>query len=164
MKQLPNILTVCRILLSVALVFVPLFGLWFFVIYIAAGLTDIADGMLARRLGAESKSGALLDSFADVVFLTICAIRILPVLSVDTWLWIWMSVIVLIKIVSLISALIYRHRIVMLHTSAWKICGGLLFLLPLTIEILPFEIYSSIICCIATFAAVQEGYLIRQSK
>lgn len=103
MKQLPNILTGCRILFSVALIFVPLFGLWFFVLYIAAGLTDIADGIAARHLDAESRFGALFDSFADVFFLIICTIRILPVLSIDRWLWIWMLIIVLIKIVSMIS-------------------------------------------------------------
>ena len=110
MKQLPNILTGCRILFSVALIFVPLFGLWFFVLYIAAGLTDIADGIAARHLDAESRFGALFDSFADVFFLIICTIRILPVLSIDTWLWIWMLIIVLIKIVSMISALVYKHN------------------------------------------------------
>lgn len=164
MKQLPNILTGCRILFSVALIFVPLFGLWFFVLYIAAGLTDIADGIAARHLDAESRFGALFDSFADVFFLIICTIRILPVLSIDRWLWIWMLIIVLIKIVSMISALVYKHSLVMLHTPAWKICGGMLFLLPLTINIIPFEIYSSIICCLATFAAIQEGHMIRQNK
>ena len=145
MKQLPNILTGCRILFSVALIFVPLFGLWFFVLYIAA-----------RHLDAESRFGALFDSFADVFFLIICTIRILPVLSIDRWLWIWMLIIVLIKIVSMISALVYKHSLVMLHTPAWKICGGLLFLFPLTINLIPFETYSSIICCLATFAAIQE--------
>ena len=64
----------------------------------------------------------------------------------------------------MISALVYKHSLVMLHTPAWKICGGLLFLLPLTRNIIPFEIYSSIICCLATFAAIQEGHMIRQNK
>ena len=33
------------------------------------------DGYLARKLHAESKSGAVLDSVADICFVACCAIR-----------------------------------------------------------------------------------------
>ena len=48
----------------------------------------MVDGYLARRLHAESKTGAVLDSVADIGFVVCCAIRLLPVLQIPTWLWI----------------------------------------------------------------------------
>ncbi|MHB8509382.1 MAG: CDP-alcohol phosphatidyltransferase family protein [Candidatus Dormibacteria bacterium] len=50
---------------------------------IAGGLTDLADGAVARRLGQESRLGRLLDPFMDAVFFSSAAIalarwRLLP--------------------------------------------------------------------------------------
>lgn len=70
MSSLPNALTVARIAL------VPLFcaafflpgeaGRWIvFVLFCLAGATDALDGMIARKLGAESSFGRMLDPIAD---------------------------------------------------------------------------------------------------
>jgi CDP-diacylglycerol--glycerol-3-phosphate 3-phosphatidyltransferase len=70
MSSLPNALTVARIAL------VPLFcaafflpgeaGRWIvFVLFCLAGATDALDGLIARRLGAESSFGRMLDPIAD---------------------------------------------------------------------------------------------------
>ena len=37
------------------------------------------DGYLARKLHAESKTGAVLDSVADICFVVCCAIQLIPV-------------------------------------------------------------------------------------
>lgn len=65
-----NRLTVAR------LVFLPvlLYMLWLrewtagLAVYVVLGLTDVADGMVARRLGEESKLGFVLDPFVDILF------------------------------------------------------------------------------------------------
>ena len=45
-----------------------------------------------------------------------------------------------------------------------KVTGVLLFIVPLTLSIVPL-IYTGIpICSVATFAAVQEGHFIRTGK
>ncbi|MCR4837632.1 MAG: hypothetical protein K5897_01695 [Eubacterium sp.] len=45
-----------------------------------------------------------------------------------------------------------------------KVTGGLLFILPLILSIIPI-IYTGItICSVATFAAIQEGHFIRTGK
>ncbi|HMI97142.1 MAG TPA: CDP-diacylglycerol--glycerol-3-phosphate 3-phosphatidyltransferase [Micropepsaceae bacterium] len=70
MSSLPNSLTISRIAL------VPLFaaafflpgdtGRWIvFVLFCLAGLTDAVDGMIARKLKAESSLGRMLDPIAD---------------------------------------------------------------------------------------------------
>ena len=48
-----------------------------------------------------------------------------------------------------------------LHTVMNKLTGLLLFLLPLTLHVIELEYSAVLICAVATFAAVQEGHLIR---
>ena len=43
-------------------------GVVFWIIYALCGLSDIADGWLARKLKYVTKTGALLDSVADICF------------------------------------------------------------------------------------------------
>lgn len=71
MKYLPNMLTVSRIVIAVLLVVDARDGNasgYFFPLFLYAGLTDFLDGVVARRLKAESSLGCLLDGYADVVF------------------------------------------------------------------------------------------------
>ena len=117
------------------------------------------DGWLARKLQAESKTGSVLDSIADLSFLACCAIQLLPpTMSIPSWLWIWAGIIVIIKIVNQISSLIIIKRLCFPHTIANKLTGFLLFLTVPTISWLIIPI--AIVAIIATFAAIQEGYLL----
>ena len=120
------------------------------------------DGYLARKLHAESKTGAVLDSVADICFIACCAIRIIPVSHIPTWLWIRAGVIVVIKIVNQVSALIVYKRLCFPHTKANKLTGLLLFLSVPTVfgSIVPIAIVAGV----ATFAAVQEGHFIRTGR
>lgn len=122
----------------------------------------MADGYLARRLHAESKAGAVWDSVADFCFVACCAIKLLPVLQIPTWLWIWAGVIALIKLVNQISALVFCKRFCFPHTLANKLTGLLLFLsVPMTFwSIFPIALVAGL----ATFAAIQEGHFIRTRK
>ena len=119
----------------------------------------MVDGYLARRLHAESKTGAVMDSVADIGLVACCAIRLLPVLPIPTWLWIWAGSIVLIKIINQISALVVHKRLCFPHTKANKLTGLLLFMaVPMAFwSIVPIAIVAGV----ATFAAVQEGHFIR---
>ena len=50
----------------------------FWLIYGFCGISDIADGWLARKLKCVTKTGALLDSVADICFVACCAWKLLP--------------------------------------------------------------------------------------
>ena len=45
-----------------------------------------------------------------------------------------------------------------------KVTGVLLFIVPLTLSIVPLIYMGIPICSVATFAAVQEGHFIRNGK
>ena len=80
MKRLPNDISAFRIAGSIGLLFCDVSGLPFWVLYALCGISDMVDGWLARKLHAETKAGAILDSVSDIVFVACCAIRLLPVL------------------------------------------------------------------------------------
>ena len=151
-----------RIAGSNGLLFCDVTGWPFWVLYALCGISDMVDGLLARKLHAETKVGAVFDSVADIVFVACCAIRLLPVLEIPVWLWIWAGVIVLIKIVNQVSALVVYKRFCFPHTLANKQTGLLLFLtIPAVFRsVIPL----AIVAAIATFAAVQEGHFIRTGK
>ena len=159
MKHLPNILSSLRIVGAVALLLSDVSSILFGVLYIVCGISDIADGWLARKLKCVTRTGALLDSLADICFVACCAWKLLPILELPQWLWLWAGVIVAIKIVNQFSALVMYGRCCFPHTTANKWSGFLLFIaVPMTFwSIIPITIVASV----ATFAAIHENYFIR---
>lgn len=73
------VFTGARFLCSIALLFCPALSPSFFVLYLAAGLTDIIDGAVARSTNTVSAFGARLDSLADIMFVSVCIWKLLPV-------------------------------------------------------------------------------------
>ena len=124
----------------------------------------MTDGTVARKTNTVSKFGERLDSSADMLFVLVCFIKLIPVLDIPLWLYIWISVIVLIRIVNIISGFVIQKRFVILHTVLNKLTGALLFLLPLTLQLVDLPYSAAIVCFIATFSAVQEGHYIRSGK
>ena len=81
-KYIANIVTGSRIIFSLPLVFIPLSSVWFYILYLFCGFTDMIDGAIARKTGAVSKFGARLDTASDFVFMCVCSIKILPLLHI----------------------------------------------------------------------------------
>ena len=162
MNRIPNIISALRIPGAILLLLFYPTGAAFWVIYGLCGISDMLDGHLARKLHAESKTGAVLDSVADICFVASCAIRLIPVVQIPTWLWIWAGVIVAVKIVNQVSALIVCERFCFPHTKANKLTGLLLFLSVPTVfwSIVPIASVAGV----ASFAAVQEGHFIRTGR
>lgn len=162
MNQLPNIISVSRAIAAIGLLFSPVFSVQFWVLYGWCGVSDMIDGPLARKLGAESRTGAVIDSISDLVFVVAAAIRVLPVLDIPVWLWIWIAAIALTRIGNILLGYFRQHRIVMLHTMANKLTGLLLFLLPAAILTSGTSLFIAAVCAVATFASVQEGIKIQK--
>lgn len=160
-KRIANILTSCRILGSVLLLFFPAFSLGFYIIYFFCGFSDMLDGTIARKTNTVSSFGSKLDTAADFVFMAVCAVKLLPKMNIPVWLWIWIAVIAIVKFTNIIWGFIRRKKLVDYHTFLNKTTGLLLFFLPLTLQFI-VPIYSfAVVCTIATIAAIQEGYLYR---
>ena len=161
MTPLPNIITLLRIAGSLGLLLCDVTGAVFWIIYALCGISDIADGWLARKLKCVTKTGAFLDSLADICFVASCAWKLLPILQLPQWLWLWAGVIVAIKVVNQILALVMYGCFQFPHTTANKATGFLLFIaVPMAFRsIIPI----AIVATVATFAAIHEGHYIRRN-
>ena len=159
-----NIITCTRIVLSVALLLCPVLSPLFFALYISAGITDMTDGAVARKTGTVSEKGSRLDTIADTVFTAACLIKLLPVLDVPGWLYIWILIIAMIKLFNIVIGYIRQNGFVAVHSFINKAAGVLLFVFPLTLSFIAVRYSASAVCAFATVAAVYEGYLIRSGK
>ncbi|MBR3438714.1 MAG: CDP-alcohol phosphatidyltransferase family protein [Clostridia bacterium] len=156
-----NIITCVRIICGIALLFCPVFSPAFYALYVTAGVSDMLDGAVARKTGSVSEFGSKLDTAADFVMVVVCLIKLIPAVRFPRWLIIWIIVIAVIKAVNLISGYIMRKEIVVLHTVMNKVTGILLFALPLTLAFIDLKYSGAAVSAVATFAAIQEGHLIR---
>lgn len=159
-----NSITGIRILCSISILFCPVFSVAFYALYIAAGFTDIADGWVARRTNTVSEFGSKLDTIADFIFVVVCLFKLIPVLDVPIWLYVWIGIIALIKVINIVSGYVVQRQFVAIHSVMNKVTGVLLFVLPLTISFIDAKYSTAVVCIIATFAAVQEGHFIRTKK
>jgi CDP-diacylglycerol--glycerol-3-phosphate 3-phosphatidyltransferase len=91
MWNLPNSLTVFRMLLVPLLVAVLLTRFsgsefWGLGIFLLAALTDFVDGFLARRLGAVTVVGTLLDPIADKLLMSAAFISLVELGLAPAWM------------------------------------------------------------------------------
>ena len=164
MKHIANILTSCRIFGSILLLFFPAFSVDFYITYLLCGVSDMIDGTIARKTNSASKFGSQLDTIADFVFVVVSLIKMLPAIHIPGWLWIWSGVIAIIKVTNIIWGYITKKQFISMHTIMNKVTGLLLFLLPLTIPFGEWNYIAAVVCFIATFSAIQEGYYSRKGR
>lgn len=156
-----NYITASRMLFALLLLFFSAHSVWFLVLYLLCGLTDMIDGIVARKTDSVTAFGAKLDTVADFVFLLTACVKLLPIMKIPAWIWFWIGVITVIKLCSEILGFLLRGRLAVEHTIMNKLTGGLLFLHPLTLSHIELQYSGAFVCVFATIAAVQEGCYIR---
>ena len=163
-KHIANIITGSRIVFSLPLLFISLSSAWFYALYLLCGVTDMIDGTIARKTGAVSGFGARLDTVSDFVFMLVCAVKILPILHIPAWLWVWTLLIALTKILNIALVFIAKKKLISIHSAFNKITGLALFLLPLSLTFIDPTYSVLAICVLATVAVVQEVYLAKKER
>ena len=119
------------------------------------------DGTIVRKTGTVSEFGSKFDSIADIMFVTVCLIKLITVLKIEIWLYIWIVLFTVIKAVNIMYGMKKYKRIVFVHSILNKIIGFLTFVLTLTFGFVEFRYKATVVCTIATIATIQEGYFIR---
>ena len=100
-----NQLTILRMLLIPAFVIQLLYGYrgWALLTFLAAGLTDLLDGLIARTTGQKTTLGAWLDPMADKLLLvTMFVMLTLPNIGSANRLPIWFTVLVISRDVAIV--------------------------------------------------------------
>ena len=83
LRHLPNTLSASRILLAAVFPFVD--ARWQPLVIVIAAVTDVADGLIARRFDLTSWAGGLLDGIGDKLFTF--AVLVTFAMGGDIWLW-----------------------------------------------------------------------------
>lgn len=89
--NLPNTISLIRIGVIPILFFLllspgPLMSLVIAVLFIAAALTDLMDGYVARRYHIETTMGKFLDPIADKLIVNTAMIMLIPIGRIPTWI------------------------------------------------------------------------------
>lgn len=128
----------------------------FLITYSLCGFTDIADGYLARRWNLASNVGAMLDSVADIIFLSITLISIFRSISVNHRVVVWILIIACIKGLSLLVGLLRYGTFISLHTYFNKFTGFFIFIYPFLYHYINANILAYGICFVASVSAIEE--------
>ena len=88
LRSLPNMLSALRLLAAPLAVWAILthHDSAALAIFAGAGLSDVADGFVARRWGLTSRFGAMLDPVADKLLMLSCFVALLTVGAAPLWL------------------------------------------------------------------------------
>ena len=93
-----NQLTILRIMLVPVFVLLVVYNYlgWALIVFLAAGVTDALDGLIARRAGQRTTLGAWLDPMADKLLLvTTFIVLTLPGLPLTNHIPLWLTVFVI---------------------------------------------------------------------
>lgn len=153
-----NIITGMRIVCSIALLFCPVLSGCFYTLYVAAGVTDMIDGTVARKTNTVSEFGSKLDTVADFIFVMVCLFKLIPIFKLSPWIYAWIGMIALIKLINVVFGVAKQKKLVAVHSIMNKVTGFLLFLLPLCLSWIDLNYSAVVLCAVATIAALQEGF------
>jgi phosphatidylglycerophosphate synthase len=158
MKHLPNILSVSRILFSFLLIFLINTQVWFIFCYLVCGVSDVADGYLARRFNATSKLGSFLDSLSDLVFWVIILYLAITFIQFQTYMIVVMILVCCIRIINIIYTKYKFNSWSIMHTILNKLTGILVyFFLPVCFVVGYVPIWIAVfIFTIAIISAIEE--------
>lgn len=170
MKNLPNLITILRIL-SIPLFIILLVydhNLYALGVFIVAGLSDALDGFIARTWNLKSRLGTYLDPIADKLlllsaFLTLTFLKMVPI---------WITIIIIGRDILLaITGLILLNFI---DIHSYQIRPSILGKSTTVLQILTILLvlmgkrdpFFSIILWAAAFATVASGlhYVYRESR
>lgn len=156
MSYIPNILSILRILGTLALFVIAPWSPLFLTLYTLTGITDILDGYIARKYHLETLLGARLDSFADVIFFLTLTYFIWNSHTLNPFHIGLIIFTLLVRVSSQVIALYRFKRTNFIHTYANKIAGLLFFILPFIMILGWLPLMSFFIFDFAIYASIEE--------
>ncbi len=159
--NLPNALTVLRILLVPVFIWVYLLGTtnakwWALAIFIAAAFTDQLDGHLARKWNLITDFGRLADPLADKA-LTLSAFFLISIGTGSPWMWTFTILVTIREVGITILREILRGRGTVVAASSGGKLKTVLQILMITLMLVP---WSSFIQNAAVLSALNWVFVI----
>jgi len=160
---IPNIITSCRIFLSLGLLLIDFRSVLFILVYLICGLTDLLDGYIARRIGSETLLGAKLDSIADLFMSGMIIITVMKQNQITMLIFAGIIIVFILRIGNAVFSKIKFRKISLIHTIANKLTGLFFFFCPLVYTFWGNNLLI-ITGILAFLAAIEEFLIILTSK
>jgi cardiolipin synthase len=111
--NVPNLLTVLRILLIPVFIICLLYERLFLalVVFVGAGITDGLDGMIARLFHQRTPTGEYLDPIADKLLLTSAFIALAVLKMIPSWLTVIVIARDVIIVLGILILLLTSHKV-----------------------------------------------------
>ena len=135
LKYVPNTLTIIRLLLIPIIVFYIFSGNYIlaFVFFTISGITDIADGFIARKFNLISNFGKLMDPLADKLT-QICTLTSLVICDIIP---LWILVIVLLKeFIMIVGASFLYGKDVVVYSKWYGKLATVLFYIAIVVSLI----------------------------
>jgi CDP-diacylglycerol--glycerol-3-phosphate 3-phosphatidyltransferase len=160
-KHAANILTGLRIALTLM---IPAFlndRTLCVVLFATAGLTDVLDGVVARRTGTSSRLGARLDSLADMVMFGVMIACAVVWAGSALWAFVpYLIAVAAIRLANLAIAACRFRQFAIIHTWGNKLTGLLIFV-GFGVYILTDSLTALIpVIAVAALAALEETVIL----
>lgn len=154
--QVPNALSIARLIGAFALVLTGGLNEWFIVIFTLCSVTDVLDGYIARKYNLCSESGEVIDSIADFAVVLAMLTVLVPTLPWDPWMIHLIALIATIRGVSLCIGAIRFGKVALLHTYLNKTAGFLLHLSPYFMLFCDLGTVVTVVCTVSLAGAVED--------
>ena len=102
-----NQLTLTRVMLVPAFVILTVYGYlgWALIVFAVAGLTDLLDGLIARKFSRRTSLGAWLDPMADKLLIVATVVVLtLPGLGLVNKLPVWLTILIISRDLLIVGA------------------------------------------------------------
>ena len=165
-KHIPNALSMLRIPVSIAMPFLAVLEnlVPFFIAFVVAGLTDVFDGIVARKLGVTSDFGEKIDSAGDGIFILCLVLSALVAMDLYLLPYHWGIGIALLTIRAMNMLFTWSkfRRVGFIHTRSTRWAGIMLYVLvPISIflgNIPPVPVAVALV--LLSIAQLEETYIL----
>ena len=157
-KNLPNVITIARMIGTAVLLFLRPLSPLFLVVYTLTGVSDALDGFLARKYGTASELGARLDSIADMLFYLVSLVKVAPILweKMPRAIWFAVGAVLLVRLSSYVVCAVKYHHFASLHTYLNKATGLMVFGVVYVLSTSAIVPYGWIVCVIGMLSSLEE--------
>ncbi|EOY7169927.1 TPA: CDP-alcohol phosphatidyltransferase family protein [Clostridioides difficile] len=114
-------MTFSRIVFALLMLSSTFCSLPFWICYFWCGISDILDGLIARKLRQQSGIGAKLDSIADFIFAVTILVTVGKNIALPMYLWWCIVAIALLRLISYSIGFFKYRTFSSLHTLMNKI-------------------------------------------
>lgn len=160
MKRLVNAITCTRFVFALILVLAAPGSAWFWAAYGLGAVSDVLDGLLARRFGVQSDGGARLDSAADIAFLLALTAALLRARQLACWLLYAAGAVLLIRSVTYAAGFYKFRTFVSLYTTLNRAAGVVLVGYPVLVVLLGQGTAAWLAAAAAGLSALEELELV----